>query len=320
MFGIKADWSLDIQERYFTLDDYEGNEARWCSGCGDHAVLATAHRILRDAQLPPEKSVFVSGIGCSSRMPHYMATYGLHGIHGRALPLACGVKSRRPDLDVWVATGDGDCYSIGAGHWIHAVRYNMDMTVLIFDNQIYGLTKKQTSPTSPIELKTNTHPEGASLDAMNPNTVTLGITNASFVAQVVDWNPPLLHETLKAAHAHKGASFVRIIQRCPVFVDSITKELQEDASRLRLLTHENGIPVAKGVEKLFPDSVEHDPSDMAGALRIARDETEKGIIPVGLLYQNQNIPCYSDLSGQGVETTDEEKIAATNAALDVFAI
>ena len=320
MFGIKADWSLDIQERYFTLDDYEGNEARWCSGCGDHAVLATAHRVLRDAQLPPEKSVFVSGIGRSSRMPHYMATYGLHGLHGRALPLACGVKSRRPDLDVWVATGDGDCFSIGTAHWIHAVRYNMDMTVLIFDNQIYGFTKKQTSPTTPIEFKTRTHPEGSSLDMLNPNTVTLGITNASFVAQVVDWNPPLLHETLKAAHAHKGTSYVRIIQRCPVFVDSITKELQEDSSRLLLLTHEKGIPVAPGVDRLFPETREHDPSDMNSAMEIARDETLKGIIPVGLLYQNREIPCYDELSCIGHDATDEKKIAATNDALDSFAI
>ncbi|MBT3347638.1 MAG: 2-oxoglutarate oxidoreductase [Thiotrichales bacterium] len=320
MFGIKADWSLDIQERYFTIDDYEGNEARWCDGCGDHAVLATAHRILRDAQLPPEKSVFISGIGCSSRMPHYMATYGLHGTHGRALPLACGVKSRRPELDVWVATGDGDCFSIGAGHWIHAVRYNMDMTILIFDNQIYGLTKKQTSPTSPIDLKTNTHPEGSFLDALNPLTVTLGITNASFVAQVIDWNPPLLYETLKAAHEHKGTSFVRIIQRCPVFVDGITKELQNDSSKLLLLKHHDGIPVAAGLERLFPESREHDPSDMTTALDIARDETTKGIIPVGLLYKNEDIPCYSDLSALGHDITDEDKIAATNKALDAFAI
>ncbi len=320
MFGIKADWSLDIQERYFTIDDYEGNVARWCDGCGDHAVLATAHRVLRDAQLPPEKSVFVSGIGCSSRMPHYMATYGLHGLHGRALPLACGVKSRRPDLDVWVATGDGDCYSIGAGPWVHAVRYNMDMTVLVFDNQIYGLTKKQTSPTTPIEFPTNTHPEGASIDMMNPNTVTMAITNASFVAQVVDWNPPLLYETIKAAHQHKGSSFVRIIQRCPVFSDSITKELQEDSSRLLLLTHENGIPVAPGIDRLFPESREHDPSDFNQAMAIARDETEKGIIPVGLLYRDASRPCYDDLSTVGHDATDEEKITATNGALDAFAI
>ncbi len=320
MFGMKADWSLDISERYFTLDDYQRAEARWCPGCGDHAVLAASHRVLRDAQMPPEKSVFVSGIGCSSRMPHYVGTYGLHGLHGRALPLACGVKSRRPDLDVWVATGDGDCYSIGAGPWIHAVRYNMDMVVLIFDNQIYGLTKKQTSPTTPLSVPSNTHPEGAILDMLNPNTVTLGITNASFVAQVVDWNPPLLYETIKAAHEHRGSSFVRVIQRCPVFVDEITKELQDDSSRLLLLNHENGIPVGKGVDRLFPQQREHDPSNMADALQIARDETEKGIIPVGLLYQNRDLPCYDDLSSVGIDITDEQKIKGVNEALDQFAV
>ena len=153
-------------------------------GCGDHAVLTAVHKIMRDEQLQPEKSVAVSGIGCSSRLPHYMGTYGFHGLHGRALPIACGVKSRRPDLDVWVATGDGDCFSIGTAHWIHAMRYNMDMTLLVFDNGVYGLTKAQTSPTSPVGFKTNTHPFGAILPPLNPLTVTLGITNISFVAQV----------------------------------------------------------------------------------------------------------------------------------------
>ena len=136
MFGLKTDWSLDVLPRYFTLEDYEGGVARWCPGCGDHGVLTAVQRICRDEQLPPEKTVCVSGIGCSSRFPHYMKTYGFHGLHGRALPVACGIKSRRPDLKVWVATGDGDCCSIGAGHWVHAVRYNMDMVVMLFDNNI----------------------------------------------------------------------------------------------------------------------------------------------------------------------------------------
>ena len=174
MFGLKTDWSLDVLPRYFTLEDYEGGEARWCPGCGDHAVLAAVQRICRDEQLAPEKTVCVSGIGCSSRFPHYMKTYGFHGLHGRALPVACGVRSRRPDLTVWVATGDGDCCSIGAGHWIHAVRYNMDMVVMLFNNRIYGLTKAQTAPTSPQGLKTNTHPGGAWLPPLNPTAATIG--------------------------------------------------------------------------------------------------------------------------------------------------
>ena len=140
MFGLKGDWSLEVKDRYFTLDDYSGAVPRWCTGCGDHGILAAVHRVCRESQIAPEKTVAVSGIGCSSRLPHYMKTYGFHGLHGRALPVACGVKSRRPDLDVWVATGDGDCFSIGAAHWIHAMRYNMDITLLVFDNGIYGLT------------------------------------------------------------------------------------------------------------------------------------------------------------------------------------
>ena len=166
----------------------------------------------------PEKTVFVSGIGCSSRLPHYMRTYGFHGIHGRALPIAEGIKLARPDLHVFVNTGDGDCCSIGAAHWIHAIRYNMNMTVLLHDNHIYGLTKKQASPTSPLGTKSNTTPRGSYLDAMSPLTVTLGVQNASFVAQAVDWIPESLFQIITAAFRHRGLSFVRILQRCPEFV------------------------------------------------------------------------------------------------------
>ena len=188
---------------------------RWCTGCGDNAILAAVQRLCRDEDLRPEKTVFVSGIGCSSRFPHYMKTYGFHGIHGRALPIAEGVKMARPDLNVFVNTGDGDCCSIGAAHWIHAIRYNMNMTVILHDNQIYGLTKKQASPTSPIGIKSNTTPRGSYLEALNPLTVTLGVQNVSFVAQAVDWIPEVLYDIITAAYHHKGFSFVRIIQRCP---------------------------------------------------------------------------------------------------------
>ncbi|OGT89359.1 MAG: 2-oxoglutarate oxidoreductase [Gammaproteobacteria bacterium RIFOXYA12_FULL_61_12] len=317
MFGLKADWSLEVFDRYFTLGDYAGGEARWCPGCGDFAVLNTVHRVLHDAQLPPERTVAVSGIGCSSRLPHYMGTYGFHGLHGRALPIASGIKSRRPDLDVWVATGDGDCFSIGAGHWIHAIRYNVDMVVLVFDNAIYGLTKKQTSPTSPTGLSTNTHPKGAPLPAMNPLTITLGITNVSFVAQCVDWNPPHMYETIKKAHKHRGTSFVRIIQRCPVFSPDVCKPLQEDSSRMLLLTHENGIPADDSVRRVFKEQREHDPGDWAAAMSIARDTSK---IPIGLLYHDPDAPVYDDLSSRGLEATGAEKIAAVNKALDAFAI
>ena len=237
MFGLKTDWSLEMPPAYFTLESYEGGAARWCPGCGDFAVLTAVQKICRDEQLPPEKVVAVSGIGCSSRFPHYMKTYGFHGLHGRALPVACGVKSRRPDLKIWVATGDGDCCSIGAGHWVHAIRYNMDMTVMLFDNAVYGLTKNQTSPTTPPGRKTNTHPRGAWLPALNPLTATLGFSNVSFVAQTVDWNPVHLHATLAAAYRHPGTSFVRILQRCPTYSDDMFAEVQKDSNRLLLLEH-----------------------------------------------------------------------------------
>ena len=149
MFGLKADWSLELPHRYFTLGDYEGGVARWCPGCGDFSVLTAVQRICRDKQLLPEKVVAVSGIGCSSRFPHYMKTYGFHGLHGRALPTAQGIMIRRPDLHVFVNMGDGDCCSIGTAHWIHSLRMNMDMVVLLHDNNVYGLTKKQASPTTP---------------------------------------------------------------------------------------------------------------------------------------------------------------------------
>ncbi|MCP4700723.1 MAG: 2-oxoglutarate oxidoreductase [Gammaproteobacteria bacterium] len=316
MFGLKADWSLDIKERYFTLGDYAGGEARWCPGCGDHGVLTAIHRICRDKQLPPEKTVAVSGIGCSSRLPHYMGTYGFHGLHGRALPVACGIKSRRPELDIWVGTGDGDCFSIGTAHWIHAVRYNMDMTVLVFDNSIYALTKKQTSPTTPIHVKTNTHSvEGAPIAAHNPLTVTLGISNVSFVAQTIDWNPVHLYETIKTAHDHRGFSFVRILQRCPVYLPNFFKGLQDDPSGLTLLTHEKGISLDKNVARIFPNQQEHDPANMTKARDIAEQT-----IPVGLLYQDASQPCYEDASSQGREMGVDDKLAGLNAAFDAFAI
>jgi 2-oxoglutarate ferredoxin oxidoreductase subunit beta len=317
MFGLKADWSHEVFERYFTIGDYAGGEARWCPGCGDHGILAAVHKLLRDEQVVPELTVAVSGIGCSSRLPHYMGTFGFHSLHGRALPVACGIKSRRPELDVWVATGDGDCFSIGTAHWIHAIRYNMDMTVMVFDNSIYGLTKAQSSPTSPMGMKTNTHPFGAILGPLNPLTITLGITNVSFVAQVVDWSPPLVYETLKAAHRHRGLGFVRIVQRCPVFADAHGKEMLADPTRVLLLNHEHGIPIDKSVARQFPNHREHDPADLTGARDIAQDQSR---IPVGLLYHNPDAPCYEDLSSRGGDMTPARKLAGLDSALDDFTI
>lgn len=317
MFGLKTDWSLDVLPRYFTLEDYEGGVARWCPGCGDHAVLTAVQKICRDEQLAPEQTVCVSGIGCSSRFPHYMKTYGFHGLHGRALPVACGVKSRRPELKVWVATGDGDCCSIGTAHWIHAIRYNMDITVMLFDNNIYGLTKAQTSPTSRPGLKTNTHPRGAFLPPINPTATTLGVANCSFVAQSVDWNPAHLHATLHAAYKHRGLSFVRIMQRCPQYTAEVFVQAQQDPSLVLLLEHENGITIDPAVARIFPNKMAHDPSNHAEAQEIAsRDD----VIPIGLFYQNESRPCYQDFTSVGTDMTVEQKLAGLEKELDRFAI
>jgi 2-oxoglutarate ferredoxin oxidoreductase subunit beta len=317
MFGLKADWALEVPPRYFTLEDYEGGVARWCPACGDHAVLTAVQRICRDEQLSPEHVVAVSGIGCSSRFPHYMKTYGFHGLHGRALPVACGIKSRRPELKVWVATGDGDCCSIGAGHWIHAVRYNMDMTVMLFDNRVYGLTKMQTSPTSPPGFATNTHPRGAWLPGLNPLQATLGFSNVSFVAQTVDWNPVHLHATLMRAYRHPGFSFVRIIQRCPQYNTGMMESLVSDPSKLLLLTHAAGVATDATLLRALKNTEEHDPADIAGARRLADRED---VVPVGLLFCDPTRPRYEEYTAAGRDMSPQDKIAALEREIDRFAV
>jgi 2-oxoglutarate ferredoxin oxidoreductase subunit beta len=317
MFGLNAECYLEVPDRYFTLENYEGGVARWCPACGDHAVLTAVQRICRDEQLPPEKVVSVSGIGCASRFPHYMHTYGFHGLHGRAFPVACGIKSRRPDLHIWVATGDGDCCSIGAGHWIHAVRYNMDMTVMVFDNGTYGLTKNQTSPTSPVGFVSNTHPRGSWLPPLNMIQATLGFTNISFVARTVDWNPLHLYQTLKTAFDHKGMSFVQILQRCPTYTDTMFLELQRNPDRIALLEHERGVPVDDAVGRIFKNHVEHDPSNLDRARELA-GETER--IPIGLFYHNPDAPRYDTYTAAGLDMDTEQRLEALDRELDRFAI
>ena len=259
-----------MYDEHYELEDYQSGVPRWCTGCGDNAILAAVQRLCRDEELRPEKTVFVSGIGCSSRFPHYMKTYGFHGIHGRALPVAEGVKMARPDLTVFVNTGDGDCCSIGAAHWIHAIRYNMNMTVFLHDNQIYGLTKKQASPTSPIGTKSNTTPRGSYLEALNPLTVTLGVQNVSFVAQAVDWIPELLYDIVKAAYHHKGLSFVRIVQRCPEWLPKLFDPWMHDPNRSPAAAPRRR-PAAqrRPAPRSTRTSCEHDPSNINRAREIA---------------------------------------------------
>jgi 2-oxoglutarate ferredoxin oxidoreductase subunit beta len=284
---------LRLVEESHTLSDYQSDIApRWCAGCGDNAILTAMQRLCRDENLPPEKTVFVSGIGCSSRLPHYMNAYGFHGLHGRALPIAEGVKMRRPDLHVFVTTGDGDCCSIGAAHWIHALRYNMNMTVLLHDNQVYGLTKKQASPTSPRGFRTNTTPRGSYLDPLNPLSVSLGVANVSFIAQAVDWIPDLLYDIIAQAYRHRGLSFVRILQRCPEFTSHQFDEAVRDPSKTRILVHGDGLRLKPEVSRIYRNQEFHDPLDMARARAIASLADD---IPVGILYRNPAVPCYEDV-------------------------
>jgi 2-oxoglutarate ferredoxin oxidoreductase subunit beta len=291
---------LRLYEEKYELEDYQGGVPRWCSGCGDNAILASVQRLCRDEGLRPEKTVFVSGIGCSSRFPHYMRTYGFHGIHGRALPVAEGIRMARPDLHVFVNTGDGDCCSIGAAHWIHAVRYNMRMSVFLHDNQIYGLTKKQASPTSPRGTKSNTTPRGSALEGLNPLSVTLGIQNVSFVAQAVDWMPDALHDIVRAAFHHKGLSFVRIIQRCPEWLPDQWEPFIKDPKRVLRL-----------------DNGSHDASSLARAREIA---SQMDPIPVGVLYRNPQVPCYEDLRASPKLRSAEMVRAGLEAELDKFTV
>ena len=308
---------LQMTDEHFELEDYQSGVPRWCTGCGDNAILAAVQRLCRDEALRPEKTVFVSGIGCSSRFPHYMKTYGFHGIHGRALPVAEGVKMARPDLTVFVNTGDGDCTSIGAAHWIHAIRYNMNFTVFLHDNQIYGLTKKQASPTSPIGTKSNTTPRGSYLEALNPLTVTLGIQNVSFVAQAADWIPEVLFDIVKAAYHHRGLSFVRIIQRCPEWLPKALDPWMHDPNKVQLLTHANGLQASAGLSRVYKNQLEHDPLNIDRAREIASN-TE--IIPVGILYNNPAVPCYEDLRQTDKLRTPDLTRAGLNAELDKYTV
>ena len=308
---------LDLYKEQSALEDYQSGVPRWCTGCGDNAILAAVQRLCRDEGLRPEKTVFVSGIGCSSRFPHYMKTYGFHGIHGRAFPIAEGVKLARPDLTVFVNTGDGDCCSIGAAHWIHALRYNMNMTVFLHDNQIYGLTKKQASPTSPIGTRSNTTPRGSYLDALNPLTVSLGVSNVSFIAQAVDWIPETLFDIVKAAYHHQGFSFVRIIQRCPEWLPKSLDPWLQDPERVQLVHHADGIQVSPGLARVYKNQLEHDPLDIHRAREIA---SNTDIIPVGILYRNPEVPCYEDTRHSGALRTAEAIKKNFNAELDKYSV
>src|SRR5919198_4128488 len=201
--GTNGHTAVKLTRKDFQTDQ----EVRWCPGCGDYSILAQVQKVMPELGIPKEKIVFISGIGCSSRFPYYMNTYGFHTIHGRAPAIATGLKVSRPDLDVWVVTGDGDGLSIGGNHMIHALRRNVNLTILLFNNQIYGLTKGQYSPTSEVGKVTKSTPFGSIDHPFNPVSLALG-AEATFVARSLDRDPKHLQSMLVRAHGHKGASFL----------------------------------------------------------------------------------------------------------------
>lgn len=229
----KKDWTSD-------------QEVRWCPGCGDYGILQAVQMLLPELGVRPENTVFISGIGCSSRFPYYMNTYGIHSIHGRAPAIATGVAVARPDLDIWVVTGDGDGLSIGGNHLIHAMRRNVNLTMLMFNNQIYGLTKGQYSPTSELGKITKSTPYGSLDHPFNPLSVALG-AEATFVARTHDLDRKHMMATFKAAHDHKGAAFVEILQNCNVFNDGAFETVTgKDAREEMLIVLEHGRPIRFG--------------------------------------------------------------------------
>ena len=232
----KKDWASD-------------QEVRWCPGCGDYGILTAVQQLMPELGVEPHDTVFISGIGCSSRFPYYMNTYGMHSIHGRAPAIATGVAVARPDLDVWVITGDGDGLSIGGNHLIHALRRNVNLTILMFNNRIYGLTKGQYSPTSEVGKVTKSTPFGSIDQPFNPLSVALG-AEATFVARTHDLDRKHMIEVFRQAHEHRGASFVEIYQNCNVFNDGqfndITKRSVRDEMMIDLV---HGEPILFGADR-----------------------------------------------------------------------
>lgn len=232
-------------------DFVSDREVKWCPGCGDYVILSTMQKTFTKLNKPKENIVCVSGIGCSSRLPYYMDTYGIHSIHGRAAAIATGVKLAKPELSVWVITGDGDCMAIGGNHLIHAARRNVDMNMIIFNNKIYGMTKGQSSPTTPIGYKTKTEPGGSYERPFNIGEVAIG-AGASFFARVPDNDPKLLEKVMLRAHEHRGTSVIEVLQNCVIFTDGIHEEITgRDNRDKNQLVLEEGKPMMFGKEQKY---------------------------------------------------------------------
>ena len=270
-----------------TIKELNTENPRWCVGCGDFGVLMGFKRFLVEEQIPPHETVNVSGIGCSGRVPFYVNTYGVHAIHGRPITIAMGIALTRPDLKLFIHAGDGDALSIGGNHLLHGIHKNFNCVFILYDNQIYALTKSQSSPTTRKDHPTNTQPQGTMLEPIAPIRFALGI-GASFVAATADWLPDHMVNTLKAAYAHKGFSFVHVLQRCPHFdPDNFDTKT---SGWFSFLTHEQGVPPDKRlIDKT--EAVPHDPSNHEEAFKFASSPR----VYFGLFYRNPAKPCYDDL-------------------------
>ncbi len=308
-------------------------EVRWCPGCGDYSILAQVQKVMPTLGIPRENIVIISGIGCSSRFPYYMNTYGMHSIHGRATAVASGLKASRPELSVWIVTGDGDGLSIGGNHTIHLLRRNFDVNILLFNNQIYGLTKGQYSPTSEEHKITKSSPFGSIDHPFNPLALALG-ADATFVARTMDRDPKHLQAMLLRADQHKGASFLEIYQNCNIFNDAAFEIFTEKASKpVETLFLEQGKPLTFGVNNnrgikldgFSPKVVKldegynaddcwiHDEKDMYKAqilVRIFDDPKIEGHLPrpFGVFYQTDR-DCYEEVMAKQIEDAIAKKPA-----------
>ena len=278
-----------------TLKDFTSDqEVRWCPGCGDYAILKTIQKLMPEFDRPKENQVFISGIGCSSRFPYYMNTYGFHTIHGRAPSVATGVKLANPELDVWVITGDGDALSIGGNHTMHALRRNVNLNILLFNNEIYGLTKGQYSPTSKVGTRSPSTPQGSIDLPLSPCAVALG-SGAAFVARSIDTEMKHLSTVIKAAHSHEGASFVEILQNCPIYNDGIFENVKNKKTAADFRVEiKHGQPLVFGKE-------------LTKGIRLNRETLKLEVVIIGesfsleevLVYDQTNLTLAQLIGGMG---------------------